>query len=264
MTHRKAFELLQRSMDGPLDSGERAELDRHMATCAECQTVAALQGRLEKEAPMYRPPTVPSQEEIEKTIRNTQKHHRRRHMLKQLSSPIRAVASAGVAVALVLAVIWIFDIVPREADPAEVTGVEKETVVETVVVSYAQDFDAEAEQEILESITDEIIKANFDYEPEVLRKYHHEDYEYFADVPGWVGRVSYNTMISSFRKGGTEMAIDNAKWFVTPSMAVMTCDFHVASPQRPSGDILLTRVFQKIDGQWYIVHEAYTAYRALR
>ena len=163
LTHRKAFELLQRSMDGPLGDRERAILDDHLATCAECQTVAALQRRLEKESLAHRPPTVPSREEIEQAIRNTQTHHRRRHMLKQLFSPIRAVAWAGAAVALVVAVVWIFDIAPREkeqtdvssgvketvVEPVEVTPVEKEaiivkeTVVETATASHSQDFDAE-------------------------------------------------------------------------------------------------------------------------
>ena len=137
LSHRQAFELLQRSIDGPLDAGERSELESHLASCAECQTNAALGGQLEEQALAHRPKALPSRKEIERTIRKTQKHHRRWRMINRLFiSPVRTVVSAAVAVALVVAVIWIFDMVRQQnqTGPSEVSLVEEETIVEQVEV----------------------------------------------------------------------------------------------------------------------------------
>lgn len=109
LSHRQVFELFQKSLDGQLSAQERARLDRHLATCAECQAHAALYHQLRKEAPAYRPVAVPSQQDVQQTIQKTQTRFRRRQMFKRFSNPVQAVAGAGIAVVLALAIVWIFN-----------------------------------------------------------------------------------------------------------------------------------------------------------
>ena len=259
LSHRKAFELLQRSIDGPLSAGERADLERHVAICAACRTDATLYRRLEDEASKHQTMALPPKNEIERTILETQKHFRRWRMLNRLFiSPARAAAWAAVAVAFVLAIILLFDFAPQRNQTGssevtrivkeplvgqiEVTRVVKETVVKVVEVTPV--FDAEAEKEAVVAAMDEMCDALAEADQEAFLRRVHTDWTSFGSYV-----VSQNL---SARKDIIDPDWGVMKWdfhdydvIVTPELAVMKGYVTVQGPPNPEFEVYHTAVFKK-------------------
>jgi ketosteroid isomerase-like protein len=274
LSHRKAFELQQRSIDGSLSTGERAKLERHLAICAKCRTDATLIRRLKVEALEHRPTALPSKTEIERTILETQKHYRRWRMLNRLFiSPIRVVAWASVAVAFVLALIWLFDIAPQRnqtgsvavtrivkepmVEQVEVTRVIKETVVEQVevtrVVNEGYTFDAEAEKRAVVAAMDEMTDALAEADHETFLSRVHPDWTSFDS---YVANQNLRTRrdIPDPRAGVLEWNFTDYDVVVTPELAVVKGHVTVHIPQNPEFFVYQTAVFKKEDGEWLMIH----------
>lgn len=118
LSHHKASELYQKSVDGQLSAKQRAQLDRHLSTCAECQAHAALHLELQDQALAPCPYPAPSRTAIQQTIQKSQTRFRRKQMSLRIINPIQATAWAGAVVALILAVVWIFDNVAPQPNTA--------------------------------------------------------------------------------------------------------------------------------------------------
>ncbi len=104
MSHYKAFELFQKSIDGLLSAEERAMLNQHLATCVECRTDVALYRKLEARA--RHPIVAVSRQDVQQAIHKTRAHFVKRRALKRLLSPFQTLAWVGAAVALTVAVMW--------------------------------------------------------------------------------------------------------------------------------------------------------------
>jgi ketosteroid isomerase-like protein len=260
LSHRKAFELLQRSLDGRLDAGERAELERHLATCAQCQTDATLYRRLQQAAHAYRPAVMPSQDEIQRTIRETQAHHRRRRMFKRLSSPMRAGALVGAAAAFVLAVVWIFNTLPRQPQTGtsvgkatEVIKVEKETVVETVIVTATpQVFDIEAEREAVIAASEAVNDAFSTADLEALGRLYLEDASGFVTYEHLQERLKRQDILIPFEPFSPTW--DDYDVIIATDLAVIKGEMTWKTPGNPPLRLYATEVFKKVDGQWKVIH----------
>ena len=120
-------------------------------------------------------------------------------------------------------------------------------------------FDAQAEQEILESFSEEMIHADYDYDVD-LRKYYHDTLKLFTDVAGFKGVVSKSSAMGD-PMSGTKIVIEDTEWFIAPGLAVRTSFQKHDSTTRPDGDFLVTEVFKRIDGQWYVVRAHFTHLR---
>jgi hypothetical protein len=106
ISHYQAFELFQKSIDGPLSAQERANLDQHLATCAECRADVALYRKLETQVRSRHPIVAVSRQDVQQAIHKTRAHFQRRRALKRLLNPLQALAWAGATAALTVAVIW--------------------------------------------------------------------------------------------------------------------------------------------------------------
>ena len=137
LSHRKAFELFQKSVDGQLSAHERAKLDRHLATCTECQAFVALYHQLKKQAPAYGPIAAPSRQDIQQTIQKTQARFKRRQMFKRFLNPVQAAVGATIAVALTLALVWIFDFPDHEPSQTQTGAFIPSTPTTTQVATLA-------------------------------------------------------------------------------------------------------------------------------
>ena len=267
LSHRKTFELLQRSIDGPLSPGERVNLERHLKVCAECQTYATLHHRLENEALEHGPTALPPTSDIERTILETQKHFRRWRMFNRLFiSPVRVIAWAAVAVAFVLAVILLFDIAPQRNQTGssevtrivkepmvgqiEVTRVVRETVVEVVEVTPV--FDAEAEKEAVVAAMDEMTDALAKEDIEAFLGRVHTDWTSFDSYVSDQHLRTRKDIIPDM--GAIEWHFYDYDVVVTPELAVMKGYVTVQGLPNPEFDVYHTAVFKKEDGQWLMIH----------
>jgi hypothetical protein len=254
LSHQQAFELLQRSIDGPLSAGERAHLEGHLEVCVECQKDASLHRRLKEEALEHIPTALPSGKEIKKTIQETQRRYGRWRMLNRLFiSPARAAAWAAVGVTFVLAVILIFGLAPNrnQTGSVAVTRIIKEPMVEVVEVTPV--FDAEAEKKAVVAAMDEMCDALAEEDQEKFLSRVHPDWTSFdsyitdqtlstrSDIlnPGW-GKMEWNFF--------------DYDVVVTPELAVMKGFVTVKGLPNPEFVVYHTAVFKKEDDEWLMIH----------
>jgi hypothetical protein len=270
LSHRKAFELLQRSMDGPLDAGDRADLDSHMAVCSECQIYAVLQSQLEEQATWRHSVDLPSEDEIRHTIHETQKRFRRWHMINRFFiNPVRTVAWVAAAVALAVAVVWVFDIAreQNQTGSSDVSQIVQEGKVDLVEVTrevevtrqvlVAPVFDAEAEKQKIESVSKGIATALAQEDSAALLKFVHEDWkEFYSDVGGQ-GTMDREDLLQNMLPG-FETSETDVGWILTPELAVRTFQATLLAPDQQEFRYYATEVYQKIDGQWMSVHSHLT------
>jgi hypothetical protein len=215
----------------------------------------------------HRAAVLPAQKEIERTIRETKKHYRRWRMFTRLFiSPFRTAAWAAVAIALVLAVIWIFDIAPRQNQtgspdaPSEV----KEILVDQVEVTREVEvtrmvevtpvFDAEAEKEVVVAAS----RKGDDYaavgdRDAVIAGFHEDLMAFYVDPDGW-GTWTYQDVL------------DNPDWLTEPGSRAWFEDAYTVLVSSDLAAIFgfrndqdgdrhfRTLVFKKDDGQWKLIH----------
>jgi peptide/nickel transport system substrate-binding protein len=115
LNHQQAQEYIQAAADGLLDAAASRELDAHLAECAECRAYAAQVAHLEQQlrrglqarwpAPRY------NRRQVQGTIDKVQSRAERRSWIRHINDLFQAVAWAGLIVALVVTVAWIFRIV---------------------------------------------------------------------------------------------------------------------------------------------------------
>ena len=125
-------------------------------------------------------------------------------------------------------------------------------VVLSTLTACGQDFDVEAEQETLQSIWEEINILIENMNTEVYEKYVAEDFEFYIAEKDWygIGPRSYWWHWDE----GTMITTDSVEWIITPDMAMAKSDKIIAPPGEKRVDYLIRDVFEKRDGQWYIVH----------
>jgi hypothetical protein len=126
LSHRKAFELYQKSIDGHLSAEERARLDHHLATCAECRGYVTLYRQLKAGSLARGPVATPARRDVQQAIRQTRTRFKKRQMLRRLFSPVWTAAWVGVVVALAMVVTWMLKI----PDPQPQTGLTIQVTVE--------------------------------------------------------------------------------------------------------------------------------------
>lgn len=134
ISHYQAFELFQKSTDGPLSAQEHASLDQHLATCAECRADVALYHKLQARARARHPSVAVSRQDVQQTIHKTRAHFQRRRALKRLLTPLQSLAWAGTTAALTVAVIWM--LVSHQAAQVD-ESLEMERILVTVTPGLA-------------------------------------------------------------------------------------------------------------------------------
>jgi peptide/nickel transport system substrate-binding protein len=118
LSHQTAQEYIHAAADGVLEADAAEHLRRHLNSCAACRTYAVELEQLELDLRQalitrWEAPTF-SQQELYENARRVQTRLGRRHWVRQLYNGVQVIAWAGVIVALVIGVLWIFQIVTPE------------------------------------------------------------------------------------------------------------------------------------------------------
>ena len=141
LTHEQARQYLQVAADGSLEARQQAELDRHLADCAECQAyaqeIASLDTRLSRALQARWPDQTRTETDQAYTLGRIQSQSRRARLKLTASTAIRTLAWAGLAVSLIILLTWsIRNLTPRPAaeggsspTPAELGPATEEVLV---------------------------------------------------------------------------------------------------------------------------------------
>jgi len=124
LSHDKARDYLQAAVDGRLSAEAAQELQEHLDRCAECRQYAAqlveLEDRLARSLQMRWANPPHNKQQVHQTVVKVQERIEKRKWARRMFDATQAVAWAGLVVALVMAVGWIFAVVtPQLATPAE-------------------------------------------------------------------------------------------------------------------------------------------------
>ena len=133
-------------------------------------------------------------------------------------------------------------------------------VVLFTVTSCGGGFDADAEQEKLESILEQLTTATGDTMIEVMDKYVDNDFEWYlgfglgnpAVNPNWV--EIGNRGMWFLHSWSQTQTTDSTEWMIAPDLAVVKAKGTWIPHGEQGFDHLTTGVFEKRDGQWYLVH----------
>jgi hypothetical protein len=175
-------------------------------------------------------------------------------------SPTRAAIWAGVAVAFTLAVILLFDVAPQrnQTGSVAVTRIIKEPMVEVVEVTPV--FDAEAEKEALESLTQAYSDAFEIQNVQVHKDIEDDDFKLFGGNFNWQGVLTAEDTSHEPGAVGTEISVDSREWFIGPQLAVSRSHETLVWPDKSVHKNLFTMVWHKKGGQWYLVHTHMSEY----
>ena len=172
-------------------------------------------------------------------------------------SPVRLVAWAGVAVAFVLALIWLFVIAPQrnQTGSSEVTRIVNEPVVEQVevtrVVKESDTFDAEAEKAAVVAVSIGIDDNHTSADREAVLAAFHEDLTGFYSNPDDWGSWTYQDLL------GPDWLTEPWKAWWDDYQVLVSPELAVIKGTRSNQDgyrTLYTSVFKKEDGQWKLIH----------
>ena len=127
-------------------------------------------------------------------------------------------------------------------------------VVLFTLTACGDSFDAEAEQETLESIAEEIKEAHANSDGEVLRRYLHEGYENFYSDETVALIIARRAWLQGAYYGWTS-TVNSSEWMIGPNIAVRKSLQTWQPPDGSEEHWYSTEVFEKEDGQWYLVHQ---------
>jgi ketosteroid isomerase-like protein len=138
-------------------------------------------------------------------------------------------------------------------EATEVIKVEKETVVETVIVTATpQVFDIEAEREAVLAEYDAQVDAMAAADWAAVLEYTHKDASFFytySDIQGDNTRSGIDLDRPSMLWHATDQDV-----IVTPELAVVKSLVTMQIPPGPEAKVYHTAVYKKEDGQWYMIH----------
>ena len=120
--------------------------------------------------------------------------------------------------------------------------------------------DAQADQEKLESILEQLTTITEDTVTEVVDRYVDSEFEWYIGyglvnavaAAGWDGADS-STLWYSFAKRFVQTT-NSAEWMLAPDLAVVKAKGTLTPHDERGFGQLMTGVFEKKDGQWYLVH----------
>ncbi len=120
LTHEQARQYLQVAVDGSLEARQQAELDRHLADCAECQAyaqeIASLDTRLSRVLQARWPDQTRTEADQAYALGRIQSQSRSSNLRNTASAAFRTLAWAGLAVSLIILLSWsIRNLTPRPA-----------------------------------------------------------------------------------------------------------------------------------------------------
>ena len=125
----------------------------------------------------------------------------------------------------------------------------------TACSNASNDFDAEAEQETLESSWEEISVALKDGDRDVALKHYHDDWTFFSNpLPGFY-EVSRATWVSWIP--GISVSIEQPpEWMIGRDLAVRKSfqKWGFSKSAAAGGGFFAVDVFKKTDGQWQLMH----------
>jgi hypothetical protein len=127
------------------------------------------------------------------------------------------------------------------------------------LTACGDDFDAEAEKAKLEALSEEYYDAYEVQDMAVHRRMEDdEDYQLFFAGSTWSGIATAEDTAPEPGVIGTDITVDSREWKIAPGLAVARSRETWVWPDGNTAHILLTMVWEKKDGEWYLVHSHFS------
>jgi hypothetical protein len=114
-------------------------------------------------------------------------------------------------------------------------------------------FDVDAEREILESSAQELYRVFEIQNHDETNRYIAAEFTGFFSNPRFDGALGREAWDNQLVHPGSATVIER-DWMITPDMAVSTSLEAWSVHAFEEGDYLITMVWEKIDGDWKVVH----------